>query len=75
MHSTAANSSAPSVGGGVLHLIGRVATRMAAEAERRRTLRQLRSLDAATLRDIGMSRAEIAAVAYGGAAGRRARHE
>ncbi|MDC1198933.1 DUF1127 domain-containing protein [bacterium] len=67
----AANFSTPSHGGGVFAFLSRATARMAEAADRRRTLRQLRSLDGATLRDIGMSRAEIAAVVYGAANGRR----
>ena len=67
----AANFSTPSHGGGVLNFLSRATARMAEAADRRRTLRQLQSLDGATLRDIGMSRAEVAAIVYGTAEGRR----
>lgn len=42
---------------------------------RRQALRQLYSVDARTLNDIGMSRAEITSVIYGGRAGRRRPHD
>ncbi len=41
---------------------------------RRQALRQLYSVDARTLKDIGMSRAEVTSVVYGGGEGRRRSH-
>lgn len=74
MTSTAVQKSTPAPGGGVLHFVSRAAAHMAAAAERRRTAEALRGLDCATLRDIGMSRAEIADVVYGACNQRRRSH-
>ena len=74
MSSTAVNCSTPVHGGGVLAFIHRASGRMVEAAARRRTLRELRNLDCATLRDIGMSRSEIISVVYGDPEGRRRTH-
>ncbi len=55
--------------------LGTALERVRERRARRASLRALEAVDTATLRDIGMSRAEITSVCYGDPAGRRRHHQ